>query len=94
MIIKCLERDVKSIEKIPPACKQLFKEVIKKELDIEFPIEVVIDKNRFLELRKIYQKASNSGDEEANGGDPSRVPKVLKIKNGIVTEIYIIYLYD
>ena len=79
VIIKCLERDVNSIEKILPACKQLFKEVIRKELDIELPLEVIIDKNRFLELRKIEQKTSNSGDEEASN-DPSRVPKNLEDK--------------
>jgi len=71
--VRCLERDVALVEKLLPSSKQLFREICKKELDFDFPIEAEIDKKRFLELRKIHPKASADDDEGSQ--DPARVPK-------------------
>jgi len=72
VVIKCLEKDLPLVERIIPSCKQLFKEVIKKEMDIDFPIEVYFHKDRFLDLRKLEQKPSSNDDTI---GETARVAK-------------------
>jgi len=72
MIVRCLAKDVAAIEKVLPGAVQLYKEICKRELEMELPILVEIDKKNFLEERKIVAKTISEDDVP---GDTARVPK-------------------
>lgn len=53
VVVRCLERDVKHVEKAIPGAKKEFQELIKHELDQNFRIEVRVEKEKFLVERKL-----------------------------------------
>jgi len=47
--IRCRKEDVEYIEPILGEAGQMFKDIIKKETNVDFPINLVLDKNNYLE---------------------------------------------
>jgi len=59
VVLRCLERDRDLVKKLIPECVSEFQTFVKKELDIEWSLEVDLDEKRFLQLRKIENLESH-----------------------------------
>ena len=53
VVIRCLQRDVELIESVLDSAKHKFRDLVKKEMDIDFTVDIVVEKDRFLQVRDI-----------------------------------------
>lgn len=60
VVLRCLERDRDLVKKLIPECITEFQAFIKKELEIDWPLEVDLDERTFLS----YRKVENLGPQE------------------------------
>lgn len=56
VILRCLEKDAKTVKGLIPDCIKEFKAFIKKELNIEWELEVEVDEEFPLEYRNVQSK--------------------------------------
>lgn len=55
MTIRCLPRDKDLVRDLIPGCVEEFKAFVKKELEIDWPLQVDLDDRTFLQLRRIEE---------------------------------------
>lgn len=55
MTLRCLARDKELVSQLIPECIEEFKAFVKKELEIDWPLQVDLDDKTYLQLRRIEE---------------------------------------